>query len=106
MTKARHQEFYERHPNRNERIRREFWRDAEDLNRGSRRKLVLHLAHMYRLHPSGINKIVVRKPTGRVLREDLLKSLLPGLNALFGTEYAKYGEEHKKIFEKSLRRIK
>jgi len=25
--------------------------------------------------------------------------LLPGLNALFGLEYAKYGEEHKEIFE-------
>jgi len=29
----------------------------------------------------------------------LLKELLPGLNALFGLEYAKYGEEHKEIYE-------
>ena len=29
----------------------------------------------------------------------LLKELLPGLNALFGLEYAKYGEEHAEIFE-------
>jgi hypothetical protein len=28
-----------------------------------------------------------------------LKELLPGLNALFGLEYAKYGEEHKEIYE-------
>jgi len=28
-----------------------------------------------------------------LLREDLLKELLPGLNALFGTEYAKYGSD-------------
>ena len=32
-------------------------------------------------------------------RPQLLKELLPGLNALFGLEYAKYGEEHKEIFE-------
>ena len=29
----------------------------------------------------------------------LLKELLPGLNALFGLEYNRYGEEHKEIFE-------
>ena len=29
----------------------------------------------------------------------LLKELLPGLNALFGLEYARYGEEHKEIYE-------
>ncbi len=29
----------------------------------------------------------------------LLKELLPGLNALFGLEYAKYGEQHKEIYE-------
>jgi hypothetical protein len=28
-----------------------------------------------------------------------LKELLPGLNALFGLEYARYGEEHKEIYE-------
>ncbi len=28
-----------------------------------------------------------------------MKELLPGLNALFGLEYAKYGEEHKEIYE-------
>jgi len=32
-------------------------------------------------------------------RAQLLKELLPGLNALFGLEYAKYGEEHTAIFE-------
>jgi|TARA_R110000744_G_scaffold182437_1_gene301697 hypothetical protein len=34
-----------------------------------------------------------------ISRAQLLKELLPGLNALFGLEYAKYGEEHKQIFE-------
>ena len=34
-----------------------------------------------------------------ISRAQLLKELLPGLNALFGLEYAKYGEEHKDIFE-------
>jgi hypothetical protein len=32
-------------------------------------------------------------------RAQLLKELLPGLNALFGMEYSRYGEEHKEIFE-------
>lgn len=34
-----------------------------------------------------------------ISRSQLLKELLPGLNALFGLEYAKYGEEHKEIYE-------
>ena len=34
-----------------------------------------------------------------ISRAQLLKELLPGLNALFGTEYARYGEEHKEIYE-------
>jgi len=34
-----------------------------------------------------------------VSRAQLLKELLPGLNALFGMEYDRYGEEHKEIFE-------
>ena len=34
-----------------------------------------------------------------ISRAQLLKELLPGLNALFGMEYKKYGEEHKEIFE-------
>jgi len=34
-----------------------------------------------------------------ISRSQLLKELLPGLNALFGLEYSKYGEEHKGIFE-------
>jgi hypothetical protein len=34
-----------------------------------------------------------------ISRSQLLKELLPGLNALFGLEYSKYGEEHKEIFE-------
>ena len=32
-------------------------------------------------------------------RAQLLKELLPGLNALFGMEYATYGEQHKEIYE-------
>jgi hypothetical protein len=34
-----------------------------------------------------------------ISRAQLLKELLPGLNALFGMEYKTYGEEHKEIFE-------
>lgn len=34
-----------------------------------------------------------------ISRSQLLKELLPGLNALFGLEYKKYGEEHKEIYE-------
>lgn len=34
-----------------------------------------------------------------ISRAQLLKELLPGLNALFGLEYSRYGEEHKEIFE-------
>jgi hypothetical protein len=34
-----------------------------------------------------------------ISRAQLLKELLPGLNALFGMEYAKYGEEHAEIYE-------
>jgi hypothetical protein len=34
-----------------------------------------------------------------ISRAQLLKELLPGLNALFGMEYSRYGEEHKEIFE-------
>ena len=34
-----------------------------------------------------------------ISRAQLLKELLPGLNALFGLEYPKYGEEHKEIYE-------
>ena len=34
-----------------------------------------------------------------ISRAQLLKELLPGLNALFGLEYAKYGEEAAEIFE-------
>ena len=34
-----------------------------------------------------------------ISRAQMLKELLPGLNALFGLEYQKYGEEHKEIFE-------
>ena len=34
-----------------------------------------------------------------ISRSQLLKELLPGLNALFGLEYSKYGEEHKEIYE-------
>lgn len=32
-------------------------------------------------------------------RAQLLKELLPGLNALYGLEYERYGEEYKEIFE-------
>ena len=34
-----------------------------------------------------------------ISRAQLLKELLPGLNALFGMEYKKYGEEHTEIYE-------
>ena len=34
-----------------------------------------------------------------ISRAQLLKELLPGLNALYGLEYARYGEEHKEIYE-------
>jgi len=34
-----------------------------------------------------------------ISRAQLLKELLPGLNALFGLEYARYGEEYKEIYE-------
>jgi hypothetical protein len=33
-----------------------------------------------------------------ISRAQLLKELLPGLNALFGLEYATYGQEHKEIY--------
>jgi hypothetical protein len=34
-----------------------------------------------------------------ISRAQLLKELLPGLNALFGLEYETYGEQHKEVFE-------
>jgi hypothetical protein len=34
-----------------------------------------------------------------ISRAQLLKELIPGLNALFGLEYKKYTEEHKEIYE-------
>ena len=34
-----------------------------------------------------------------ISRAQLLKELLPGLNALFGLEYKRYGEEHKEIYD-------
>jgi hypothetical protein len=34
-----------------------------------------------------------------ISRAQLLKELLPGLNALYGMEYKRYGEEHKEIYE-------
>ena len=34
-----------------------------------------------------------------ISRSQLLKELLPGLNALFGLEYNRYGEEHKELYE-------
>lgn len=34
-----------------------------------------------------------------ISRAQLLKELLPGLNALFGMEYQRYGEEHSEIYE-------
>lgn len=36
-----------------------------------------------------------------ISRAQLLKELIPGLNSLFGLEYARYGEEHKEIYETS-----
>ena len=34
-----------------------------------------------------------------ISRAQLLKELLPGLNALFGMEYNRYGEQHTEIYE-------
>jgi hypothetical protein len=34
-----------------------------------------------------------------ISRAQLVKELLPGLNALFGLEYERYGEQHKEIYE-------
>jgi hypothetical protein len=34
-----------------------------------------------------------------IARSQLLKELLPGLNALFGLEYNRYGEQHKELYE-------
>ena len=34
-----------------------------------------------------------------ISRAQLLHELLPGLNALFGMEYARYGEQHKEIYD-------
>ena len=34
-----------------------------------------------------------------ISRAQMLKELLPGLNALFGLEYAKYEDEDKMIYE-------
>ena len=34
-----------------------------------------------------------------ISRSQLLKELLPGLNALFGLEYKRYGEQHKELYE-------
>ena len=34
-----------------------------------------------------------------ISRAQLLKELLPGLNALFGAEYKRYDEEHKALYE-------
>ena len=34
-----------------------------------------------------------------ISRAQLLKELLPGLNALFGLEYANYDAEHSEIYE-------
>lgn len=34
-----------------------------------------------------------------ISRSQLLKELVPGLNALFGLEYKRYEEQHKEIFE-------
>jgi hypothetical protein len=34
-----------------------------------------------------------------ISRAQLLKELLPGLNALFGLEYATYGQQHKEIYD-------
>ena len=34
-----------------------------------------------------------------ISRAQLVKELLPGLNALFGLEYDRYDREHEEIFE-------
>ena len=35
-----------------------------------------------------------------ISRAQMLKELLPGLNALFGLEYEKYDDEHEVIYER------
>ncbi len=95
MTKSTHKKFYERYADRNDDIRREFWRRAGLYrNRTGRRKLILCLSQTWGLHPSGINRIVVRQPIWHISRAKMLKILLPGLNELFGLEYEKYKTEH------------
>jgi hypothetical protein len=37
----------------------------------------------------------------RILRNKLLELLLPGLNALFGLEYAVVSEEHQRLFKEA-----
>ena len=34
-----------------------------------------------------------------ISRAQMLKELLPGLNALFGLEYEKYEDEHTEVYE-------
>ncbi len=59
------------------------------------------------LRPITFNREVMRRlltgydlerKGGGISRAQLLKELLPGLNQLFGQEYAKYGEEIKEKF--------
>ena len=59
------------------------------------------------LRPRTFNKEVIKRVLtgcdlerkgGAISRAELLKELLPGLNQLFGQEYAKYTEENKDKF--------
>ena len=59
------------------------------------------------IRPRTFNKEVMRRlltaydlerKSGAISRAQLLKELLPGLNDLFGKEYAKYSEEIKEKF--------
>lgn len=109
MTDETDRGFYERHPKRNEKIRREFWYGVQEHpGYGVRvRQSVRSLAWKYDLSHSRIYEIVRHQPITRmgITRAELLVALLPGLNALFGWDYeygegqGDDGEEDRKRFE-------
>ena len=55
----------------------------------------------HRLARTGIGWKCVGCGKRRYSRKLLLKALLPGLNALFNLEYAKYEQEHKALAEEA-----
>jgi hypothetical protein len=88
--------------------------NPEEFDKGGRWTSLLTLHDVYLeaperrvLHPRTFNKEVMQRlltaydlerKGGALSRAQLLKELLPGLNQLFGQEYAKYGEEHKEKY--------